>query len=83
MPSFDAKFLDAGRFNATFGNVTQVPGGDSTPLDKYDGPYNVVPKMVEQILETKDKSMTEDVTVNGIPYHEVSNKSGTTLIIAS
>lgn len=35
--------------------------------DKYEGSYNVVPKMMEQVLRTKDMMMTEDVIVEKIP----------------
>lgn len=45
-------------------------------LPNYEGSYEITPKVVEQMLETKDKSMVDDVTVNAIPYVEVSNVGG-------
>ena len=43
----------------------------------------MIPKTVDQILETAMKTMTDDVTVKEIPYAEVSNVYGTTVTIAS
>ena len=45
-------------------------------LPDYEGTYEVTPRKVEQVLETKDKSMTDNVTVFAIPYAEVSNLGG-------
>lgn len=43
----------------------------------YEGPYEVTP-MVDtiQILPTSNLVMSEDVSINEIPYYEVSNLSG-------
>ena len=46
------------------------------PYDEYEGPYEVVPRFREQTLETKNKLMTDDVTVDVIPVHEVTNPAG-------
>lgn len=50
--------------------------------DTYDGPYEVVPSVRSQILNTKLKLMTDDVTVKEIPYYETSNLQGITVYIA-
>lgn len=42
----------------------------------YEGSYNVTPKVSEQVLETKNKSLLDDITVFEIPYASVSNPSG-------
>ena len=43
----------------------------------YDGEYNVIPKAYEeQVLQTKEKTLLENVTVQKVPYYEVSNTSG-------
>lgn len=42
----------------------------------FDGPYEVTPRFHEQTLETKNKLMIDDVTVEVIPAHEVSNPAG-------
>ena len=50
--------------------------------DVYEGPYDVVPRVYEQILETKDKLMLNDVTVEIIPRSYVINqKNGFTVTI--
>ena len=49
----------------------------------YDGEYVVIPKTIEQTLETKNKHMTDDVTVREIPYYAVSNLTGLTVYIGS
>ena len=54
------------------------------PSDEpYPGPYTVIPKTTGQVLDTKHKRMTDDVTVTEIPYAEVGNVYGTTVTIAS
>lgn len=55
--------------------------GSGNRLPDYSGPYEAVPKTQSQTLETKDKSMKNNVTVAEIPYHEVSNQTGTTVVI--
>lgn len=42
----------------------------------YIGEYDVTPKFEQTILETKDKTMTDDVTVRAIPVSRTSNPSG-------
>lgn len=48
----------------------------SSNAEKYTGSYTVKPLVSEQTLATKDKVMTDDVTVLEIPYSEVSNNEG-------
>lgn len=64
--------IKAKLYRATVGSVAE----------EYDGEYTVVPKTHEQELDTKNKLMKDNVTVKKIPYHEVSNDTGTTVIIA-
>lgn len=48
----------------------------------YEGDYDVTPKIVAQTLETANKSMESDVTIQAIPYYEVDNAfQGQTVII--
>jgi hypothetical protein len=54
----------------------ELVGGGSGRLPYYTGEYVVDPRKVEQILETRNKSMREDVTINPIFYAETSNTSG-------
>lgn len=51
--------------------------------DTYMGEYEVVPKTIIQYLYTRDKVMTNNVTVYEIPYAETTNEYGTTVSIAS
>jgi len=50
-------------------------------LPYYDGRYVVNPRKVPQDLETKNKSMRDDVTVNAINYSETANPYGETVVI--
>jgi len=55
-------------------SVQEGVGGGKLPY--YEGTYEVTPRKVEQVLATKNKSMTDNVTVFSIPYAEVSNLGG-------
>lgn len=60
-------------FKVGFGEVHEV----TKILDEvYEGEYEVTPKVEEQTLETKEKFMTDDVTVHAIPVFEVTNAAG-------
>lgn len=54
----------------------ELVGGGSGRLPNYTGTYVVDPRKVDQTLATKNKSMTDDVTVNAIYYAETANLSG-------
>lgn len=74
-----ACFHEEGAFNATFGTFnTRIP-------DPYTGEYVITPKAwEEQVLETKHKTMLDDVTVLRVPYYETHNTTnGLTAYIAS
>ena len=73
--SLDFTLDEAESLDFELDEYTQV-----TP-DKYQGPYYVIPEVEPQLLETKNKLMSDDVTVWAIPYTEVSNPEGTTVII--
>lgn len=48
-----------------------------TPHDEYPGPYSVYPRFyMPQVLETKEKLMADNVSVEPIPVYEVSNPAG-------
>lgn len=56
-----------------------VDFGELMPItidDFYDGEYVVIPKTVDQVLETEKKAMRYDVTVKEIPYTESDNLAG-------
>lgn len=67
-------------FKVCFGEVVVV-----ADVDYYEGPYEVTPKAWQgTVLETKDKAMTDDVTVLEIPYYETGNVyNGLTVYIAN
>lgn len=56
------------------GAIQRISGGDHTPY--YEGEYVVIPASSEQVLETAGLKMHDDVTVEEIPYAEVSNPQG-------
>lgn len=49
--------------------------------DPYDGKYEIIPKLTQQILGTKNKLLAEDLLVDKIPITSVSNQSGGNTII--
>lgn len=69
--ALDIKFIQTHcTFKADFGEVVLVKTDDT-----YDGDYNVIPRVYQQVLETKDKLMTDNVTVEVIPLSKVVNPS--------
>jgi len=61
-------------------NTKIILNGD---FSVYSGPYEVTPTMEKQVLETKQRTLLDDVTVKKIPIYETSNLSGgTTVYIA-
>lgn len=66
-------------FDTMARNIGQIQGGGDYPF--YEGDYNLIPKVMAQTMDTKDKVMKENVTVTEIPFHEVSNETGKTIII--
>ena len=52
--------------------------------DIYEGEYTITPKAGRsQTLETKNKMMSNNLTVLEIPFFETSNENGTTIFIAN
>ena len=49
---------------------------DILAAKKYAGPYEVFPRKVDQLLNTSDKLLTDDIKVDAIRYSEVSNPEG-------
>lgn len=58
-----------------------LPDADTTEYDVYDGVYQVTPKLESQTLATRNKLMTDDVTVEEIPISSVSNTAGGNTVI--
>lgn len=53
----------------------------SSILPWYEGEYELTPVWENVTLETKQKSMQEDVTMQAIPYAEVDNLAGGKTVI--
>ena len=70
-PSLHLRIGNPGNIGLTL-NPAMVP----VLPDPYAGPYTVTPRFSEQVLETAEKSMADDVTVLEIPVHRVSNEAG-------
>lgn len=47
----------------------------------YEGEYTVKPELTERILQTKGKSMLDNVTIREIPIDTVTNAAGGNTII--
>ena len=56
-------------------NDAPCPWGDIAG-GEYEGDYIVTPKVESQTMPTKNKLLTEDVTIKSIPFFNVSNTSG-------
>lgn len=62
--------------------ILSVAGQPIYPTGTYEGSYSIKPLPNRaQVLGTKNKMMLDDLTVLEIPYWEVSNTSGKTVII--
>ena len=75
--SISGSLFNKGKITGTLGiSISGV-------TEQYVGDYTVIPKLDQQVLKTKQKVMTDDLTVKEIPVYEVSNTSGgTTFYIA-
>lgn len=59
----------------------EISQGSGSILPMYDSSYNVVPTKKEQTLETKHKSMAENVVINAINRSDVSNPEGGNTVV--
>lgn len=61
--------------------LTGVIAQSGGSFPKYEGEYEVVPSLAEDItLETAKKLMTDDVTVKKLPRYDVANEAGGTTV---
>lgn len=74
--NISAQGIDIFMDNDTLSLDIQMLGGAEFRLPDYAGPYEVDPRKIEQVLETADKSMLEDVIIHPIFYAETTNLSG-------
>jgi hypothetical protein len=49
--------------------------------NRYEGAYVFTPSKDDQVIDTDYRLLTKDLTIKGIPYYEVSNENGITIII--
>lgn len=77
------KIGSEGTLSGSIVSERALRGSLSRPIgyEDYTGPYEVTPKVESQSLRTEDKHMAHDVTIEPIPYYEVSNQNGKTIII--
>lgn len=68
---FFLDFKEDSCFHLDFGEFIEID-----PFDYYDGDYIVTPLDEDQILDTRQKAMRNDVTVLAVPYAEVDNPYG-------
>lgn len=47
--------------------------GDNIP--EYTGPYEIIPRVTEQFLDTIDKKMSDNLKILSIPVQEITNSS--------
>ena len=60
-------------FDVSFGEIQYMaPATEAI----YEGDYEITPKIGEQILATKKKYMKNDLTIQKIPFYDVSNSAG-------
>lgn len=58
-----------------------VKNAQTKPLPYYEGEYELTPVWEDVTLQTKQKSMSDNVTMQAIPYAEVDNPSGGVTVI--
>ena len=70
-----------GRIDAKGKMSGKVKSAETKPLPWYEGEYELTPIWEDVTLETKQKSMSDNVTMQAIPYAEVDNPSGGVTVI--
>ena len=45
-------------------------------LPYYEGDYDIIPAVDEQVLSTKEKTMRDDLVIQEIPVYKTTNTSG-------
>lgn len=65
-----------GRIDAKGRMSGKVKSAETKPLPWYEGEYVITPKFTEQVLETKQRSLSDNVTVEKITTLEVDNEAG-------
>ena len=58
---------------------TNINNSSSYPT--YTDSYDIIPRIEDQTLNTKNKVLKDDVLVESIPYYQTSNEYGNTVYI--
>lgn len=75
--TFDVVFDSGGTFAVDFGQY------DGTSGDEYGGPFEVTPTSFEQTLNTADKIVRQNITINPIPSnYGLITWNGSTLTVS-
>lgn len=80
----NGRITASGRLAGAISGIGNLSGTLSEPkgYTDYTGSYDPIPTVDGVTLATKDKHMTDDVTIQPIPTYEVQNeKGGVTFII--
>lgn len=62
-------------------NVLVGKVNTSTSAPPYTGSYDIIPSVEEQILNTRNRLLSDDLSIKEIPYFETSNPYGETIYI--
>lgn len=84
--SLKGRIANEARLVGTIGQHKNLKGRiviqtDRTGYDNYVGSYEVIPKIEDQLLPTKEKYLQNDIKIKSIPYYEVSNNNGGITVI--
>lgn len=73
-----AKVKGFGVLTAKVNGLVSLKGSLSKHVgySEYNGKYEVTPKTEKQTLETKDKHLNDNITINSIPYVTSDNSAG-------
>lgn len=52
-----------------------------TPVEPYEGSYEMTPRLYEQTLETRGKMMSDDMTIYEIPVTYTTNPTGSKTVV--
>lgn len=80
MPILHGQLSSVNRISGSLSLTGALTGALSIPtyidVEKYDGEYEVSPAFEDCTLETKNKTLTDDILVKAIEVQTVSNLSG-------
>lgn len=65
-------------FQTDFESASKIVIVDTT--EHYKGNYEVTPKTIQQVMQTRNLIMDNDVIIYKIPYFETGNNSGGNIV---